>query len=85
MHELSLLNNLFHRIETVVSENGAEKATHVNVRLGALAHISPNHLREHFDDAKLGTVAADAALTVTLTDENDPHAQDILLESLEVE
>ncbi|EDY82694.1 hypothetical protein VDG1235_2317 [Verrucomicrobiia bacterium DG1235] len=85
MHELSLLNDLFKKIETVVMDNNAERATHVTVQLGALAHISPNHLREHFDQAKPGTSAENADLEVHLTEQNHPQAQDIMLESIEVE
>lgn len=84
MHELSLLKDLFHKIETVVSDNHAQRATRVTVKLGALAHISPDHFREHFNQAKEGTSAAHAKLEITLTDEHDPHAQEIVLQSLEV-
>ena len=84
MHEFSLLADLFRKIETIVSENQAHQATRVTVQLGALAHISPEHLREHFNQAKSGTSAENAELEVTLTDEHDPQAQDIVLRSLEV-
>lgn len=57
MHEISLLADLFRKIDTVVKENEATQATHVTIQLGGLAHISPDHLREHFDRAKPGTTA----------------------------
>ncbi|MCB1123831.1 MAG: hydrogenase maturation nickel metallochaperone HypA [Verrucomicrobiae bacterium] len=86
MHEHSLLNNLMHKIEQVVHEQHAERATKVTIRLGAFSHISPGHFREHFDQAKPGTVADGAELEVYASDdESDPFAQEMILESLEVE
>ncbi len=85
MHEMSLLSDLMRKIDKVVHEHHAQRATHVTVKLGALSHISPSHFREHFDQAKIGTVAEEADLeVVALTDEQDEHAQEIYLESLEV-
>ncbi len=86
MHEFSLIHDLMRKIETVAREHGGKKILGVKVRLGALAHISPEHFREHFVEASAGTIAAGAKLEVEqLTDQSDPHAQDILLESVEVE
>lgn len=86
MHEFSLINDLMRKITTIAREQGAKKVVSVKVKLGALAHISPDHFREHFEEAAGGTVAAGARLEVELNpDENDPHAQDILLDSVEVE
>ncbi|MFH1374905.1 MAG: hydrogenase maturation nickel metallochaperone HypA [bacterium] len=85
MHEFSLLKDLLGKIKTVAKENGSDKVIGVKVKLGALAHISPAHLREHFDRAVIGTVAEGARLDVeTLQDERDPHAQEIILDSVEV-
>jgi hydrogenase nickel incorporation protein HypA/HybF len=86
MHEHSLLNDLMRKIERVVQEHNAKRATKVTVKLGAFSHISPGHFREHFDQAKPGTVAASAELEVYASDdETDPLAQEMILESLEVE
>jgi hydrogenase nickel incorporation protein HypA/HybF len=86
MHEFSLINDLMHKIESIAREHNGQKILSVKVRLGALAHISPEHFREHFVQAAAGTLAAGARLVVEqLTDESDPHAQDIMLESVEVE
>jgi hydrogenase nickel incorporation protein HypA/HybF len=86
MHELSLLADLLRKIDRIAREQRAAKVTVVKVRLGALAHISPEHLREHFDFAVRNTVAGGARLDVeVMTDIADPAAQDILLDSLEVE
>jgi len=57
----------------------------VTVKVGVLSHISPEHFREHFLHASRGTVAEEAQLhTEVLTDVTDPHAQEVLLESIEV-
>ena len=86
MHEFSLLADLMRKIERTVAAESADRAIRVTVKLGALAHISPQHLREHFNWAKRGTAAQEASLVVLGgTDESDPHAQDILLDSIEVE
>ena len=86
MHEFSLINDLMRKIESVAREHGGKKSLSGKVRLGALAHISAEHFREHFVEASAGTLAAGARLDIAqLTDESDPHAQDILLESVEVE
>ena len=74
------------KITTIASEQGATKVVGVKVKLGALAHISPEHFREHFEEAAVGTVADGARLEVELNpDEHDPQAQNILLDSVEVE
>ena len=86
MHEMSLIHDLMRKIETIAREQNAQKVVGVKVRLGALAHISADHFREHFEEESKGTIADGARLEVELlTDENDPQAQDILLDSVEVE
>lgn len=86
MHEHSLLNDLMRKIEQVVRDQNASRATKVTIKLGAFSHISPNHFKEHFDQAKPGTVAENAELEVYASDDqSDPLAQEMILESLEVE
>jgi hydrogenase nickel incorporation protein HypA/HybF len=86
MHEFSLINDLMWKIDAIVREQGARRVVGVKVRLGALSHISPDHFREHFEAAATGTIAEAARLDIeTLREERDPHAQDILLDSVEVE
>lgn len=85
MHEFSLMADLLRKIETVARDNQADKVVRVKVKLGALSHITPEHFEEHFVEAIHGTVAEGAKLEVEqMTDQNDPHAQDILLDSVEV-
>ncbi len=85
MHEFSLLKDLLNKIRTIAEDNNSDKVVGVNVKLGALAHISPDHFREHFEQAVKGTIAEGAKLEVeSLTDMSDPHAQEIILDSVEV-
>jgi hydrogenase nickel incorporation protein HypA/HybF len=86
MHELSLIADLLRKIETIAREQQADKVIAVKVSIGALAHISAEHLLEHFVEAARDTIAEGARLeTEMLTDITDPHAQEILLVSVEIE
>lgn len=86
MHEFSLIANLIKKIESLAKEHPGRKIVAVNVILGALSHISASHFREHFIEASRGTVAEGARLNVkSKSDISDPHAQEIILESVELE
>ena len=86
MHEMSLMNDLMSKINTIVEDQGGAKVVGVHVWLGALAHISPDHFREHFVEGARGTLAQDAHLYIESNEDPDnPHAQDILLRSIEVD
>lgn len=85
MHEFSLMADLMRKIEQVAAEHDAARVTRVRVWLGALAHITPEHFREHFEDGTRGTVAEGAELEVETSDDDaHPEAQQILLRSLDV-
>ena len=85
MHETSLMADLLRKIEQLAKEAGADKVIAVKVKLGALSHISPDHFREHFEQAIIGTVAEDAQLNVEqCEDKHAPNALDILLESVDI-
>ena len=86
MHEASLMKNLMGKVEQLALEHGAGRVTRIGVKLGALSHFSPDHFREHFEQASRGTVAEGASLDIELlTDISDPNAQDVLLDSADVE
>jgi len=86
MHEASLMRDLMGKVEQLAREHGSSRVTRVGVRLGALSHFSPDHFREHFDRASRGTLAEGAALEIDLlTDISDPRAQDVTLDSVDVE
>lgn len=85
MHEFSLMADLLAKIEQLARGANADKVTGVKVKLGALSHITPDHFREHFEEAIAGTVAEGASLDVEQSDDqDDPNAQDILLESIDI-
>lgn len=84
MHEMSLMNDLMRKIAAAAGGDGC-RVTRVRVQLGALCNCSADHFREHFEHAAAGTVAQGAALEIVLgRDPAAPHAQDVLLESIEV-
>lgn len=86
MHELSLMADLLAKIEKIARREGAIRVKRVSLRLGALSHLEASHLRAHFADASRGRIAQGAELDITVgTDADDPAAQDVLLESLELE
>ncbi len=83
MHEYSLLKDLLGKVQQLSAvENQSPVA--VNLQLGALAHISAGHLREHWQQAVVGTALQSVKLRIReLHDTSHPQAQDIVLESLE--
>lgn len=82
MHERALMNDL---MEKIGAEAGAARVTRVRVRLGALSHFTPEHFREHFEDAARGTSAEGAVVETELrTDPTEPEAQGVVLESIDV-
>ena len=86
MHEASLMSDLMRKIITLADTQQARHVTGVSLTLGALSHLSPDHLREHFIEAARGTVAEGARLDIEArTDITEPTAQDIRLDSIEVE
>ncbi len=86
MHERALMSDLVREIETVARAEDAVRVTRVGVRLGALSHFTPEHFREHFDDASRGTVAEGARVDAVLEqDLDDPQATGVVLETVEVE
>lgn len=85
MHEFSLMKDLFEKIKHIAQEAQSEHVTKVHVQLGALAHISPEHFKRHFDDMCQNSIAQDAQLVITQGhDLNAPDAQDITLVSIDV-
>jgi hydrogenase nickel incorporation protein HypA/HybF len=86
VHEASLIADLLRQITAIMQPQGAGRVVGVTVKLGALCHISPEHLRAHFVYGARGTIAEGARLTlVSGHDPDDPHAQDVVLDCLEVE
>jgi hydrogenase nickel incorporation protein HypA/HybF len=86
MHEASLIQNLVQTIQAIAQEQNATKVIAVKVRLGALSHLSPEYFSDHFAIAAQNTFLKRAQLDIETSDDvSDPMAQDIFLESVEVE
>jgi hydrogenase nickel incorporation protein HypA/HybF len=86
MHEATLMRGLMRRIEEIAQGQQAERVVGVSVWLGALSHMSPAHFAEHFEEAATGTIAEGAKLSTTVSEDvHHANAQDVLLESIEVE
>lgn len=86
MHEFSLIADLMHKLDSIARVQHTAKILSVKIKLGALAPISADHLREHFVQSALGTPAAGARLDIEmLTDTTARHAQEIVLDSVEIE
>lgn len=86
MHESALVDTLLRRVLDVARQAGAHRVSRVSVRLGALCHLSAEHLAGHFQDAAAGTPAAGAELRLqACSDATAAGALDLELESVEVE
>jgi hydrogenase nickel incorporation protein HypA/HybF len=86
VHEKHLTEDLVRELESIATAEGARRVTRIRVRLGALSHFTPEHFREHFDLAAAGTAAEGADVQAELTtDPTAPGAQDVLLETVELE
>ena len=86
MHEFGLMNDLLKKVEQIASEQQAKSVGRIEVWLGALAHISPDHFREHFVEGSKGTIAESAELEIEQSrDIHHPQAQDILLKSIDIQ
>lgn len=85
MHEASLMRGLMRKVLDVATQQGATRVVSLKVRLGMLSHISPEHFKEHFDQAAARTIAEGATIhTEVDTDLQSPTAADVILESVEI-
>lgn len=86
MHERALMADVVRKVEAVAAGEGAGRVVRLQVRLGALSHFTPAHFREHFADVSRGTIAEGAEIDATIDDDvSSERAQDVILESVEVE
>ena len=86
MHEQSLMADLMSKIQSISKQQHPKNIVRIKVKLGALAHISADHFKEHFIHAAKGSRVENVQLDIeVLTDVNDKHAQEILLDSVDVE
>jgi hydrogenase nickel incorporation protein HypA/HybF len=86
VHEQAVMRDVIRRILDLAAMEGASTVTRVNVRLGALSHFTPDHFREHFENAVRGTAAEGAAVDAALSDDTTTEgAEGVVLESVELE
>lgn len=86
MHELSMIADLIEKVESLARENSATKVVAIDVSVGALAGIEPDHLREHFETESAGTLAEGAQLRISVSeDPAAPESHSLLLQSVELE
>jgi hydrogenase nickel incorporation protein HypA/HybF len=85
VHEKALMEDIVRKLEAVVREEGGRRVSKIRVRLGALSHFTPEHFREHFEDATRGTPAEGAEIEAESdTDLTAPDAQGVVLENVEL-
>ena len=77
---MSMLRGLIKQVLAIAKQHNARHIISVRLKVGPLAHIEPDHLREHFHDAALGTIIEGAKLLIETTDE----LHDLTLESVEL-
>jgi hydrogenase nickel incorporation protein HypA/HybF len=86
MHETALVRDIVHRIEDLARSANSRRVFGVKVWLGALSHLSAEHFREHFAIEARDTLAAGAILEIEMSaDPDDPHAQHVRLESVDLD
>jgi hydrogenase nickel incorporation protein HypA/HybF len=84
MHEQRLMTDLVAEVARIASFERARPVC-VRVRLGALSHFTPQHFREHWEDATRGTPFEGCA--VETHEDGDPTAhaaQTVVLESIDL-
>jgi hydrogenase nickel incorporation protein HypA/HybF len=64
MHELAVCQALLDEIDVQAASRAPARVATVTVQIGPLSGVVPELLREAYQFAKLGTVAADAALVI---------------------
>jgi hydrogenase nickel incorporation protein HypA/HybF len=80
------MRDLVGRIDELAAAERATVVTRIHVRLGALSHFTPEHFREHFEDAARGTRAEGTTIEATLCDDlSAPDAAGVVLETVELE
>ncbi len=85
MHETRLVRDLIARIDAVGRESGASIES-VRIEIGALSHITPNALVSHFEILAVGSLAEDADLDISRSeDRNADGAFEIRLVSVIVD
>ncbi|HTW52335.1 MAG TPA: hydrogenase maturation nickel metallochaperone HypA [Stellaceae bacterium] len=86
MHETAIVRDIVRRIAELAGATNARRVVRANIWLGAFSHLTADHFREHFAVEARGTVAETASLEIQIsTDVTDPHAQQVRLDSLQID
>ena len=86
MHEEAMLRDVIRKAEEVAQREGGQRVTRVRLWLGARSHLTGQDFRDRWADAVGGTVLARAEVEVEVSrDPNDPRAERVMLQSLDVE
>ena len=64
MHELSICNALLDQVERIASEHGANSVARIVLRIGPLAGVESELLRNAYPLAAAGTIAEQAELVI---------------------
>jgi hydrogenase nickel incorporation protein HypA/HybF len=68
MHEYSIVQSLFDRIDDLARAHGAQAVRRVRVRIGRLAGVDPVLFRTAYDVYRVRTICDDAALEIQEVD-----------------
>ncbi len=86
MHEEALFKDLRRKFGEIAAAQGAKCIVRVTLWVGALSHLTEDHLKEDWARVVEGTAAEGAALEITVSNDlNDPKAQSVVLVSVGVE
>jgi hydrogenase nickel incorporation protein HypA/HybF len=86
MHETAIVRDVVRHMVDLAHTSGARRIAGAKIWLGALSHFSAEHWREHFALEARNTLAAGADLKIEVSDDpKHPHAQQVRLESVELE
>lgn len=64
MHELSVCQALIEQVESLATQNEAERALSIELRIGPLSGVEPELLRQAYPPAAAGTLADGAELII---------------------
>jgi hydrogenase nickel incorporation protein HypA/HybF len=81
----TVITEILDEIEKLASQNNAIEVINIKVKFGALTDILPDEFRDQFADASAGTIADGADIDIEISDDrDDPEAQSIILQDVEL-
>ncbi|MEM4357083.1 MAG: hydrogenase/urease maturation nickel metallochaperone HypA [Candidatus Nitrosocaldus sp.] len=88
MHELALIKDIIARLEAIAIENNARRIRSIRLRFGALTHTPAEVFKEQFKIIAMAegkSILDGTEIEIEVADEMDDNAQDVILESVELE